>query len=62
MDDQEKKKLAEEIAVFRHGVIADLVRLRPGTKGLHALIAKRAEEEFKIPGTNRTRVAGRNDA
>ncbi|WP_373047156.1 DDE-type integrase/transposase/recombinase [Vulgatibacter sp.] len=57
MDENEKKKLAEEIAVFRHGVIADLVRLRPGTKGLYALIAKRAEEDFNIPGTNRTRVA-----
>jgi len=57
MNEQAKRKLAEEIAVFRHGVIADLVRLKPGTKGLYALIAKRAEEEFKIPGTNRTRVA-----
>ena len=31
-----------EIALFRYGLIADLVRLEPGSKGLYGLIAQKA--------------------
>jgi transposase InsO family protein len=45
------------IALFRYGLIADLVRLQPRSKGLYALIAQKAAEEYSIPGSARTRVA-----
>jgi len=45
------------VALFRYGLIADLVQLPPGTKGLYDLIAQKAEREYTIPGTTRTRVA-----
>ena len=46
-----------EIALFRYGLIADLVRLEPGSKGLYGLIAQKAAGEYSIPGSSRTRVA-----
>jgi transposase InsO family protein len=46
-----------DIALFRYGLIADLVRLEPGAKGLYGLIAEKAAEEYAIPGSTRTRVA-----
>lgn len=45
------------VALFRYGLIADLLRLEPGSKGLYAEIGKKAEGEYTIPGTRRTRVA-----
>lgn len=45
------------VALFRYGLIADLVQLPPGTKGLYDQIAQKAEREYSIPGTTRTRVA-----
>jgi len=49
--------LPEQIALFRYGVISDFVNLPPGTKGLYALIRKKAERRHIIPGSRRTRVA-----
>jgi putative transposase len=46
-----------DIALFRYGLIADLVRLEPGAKGLYGLIAQKAAGEYNIPGSTRTRVA-----
>jgi putative transposase len=48
---------AHEVALFRYGLIADLVRLEPGSKGLYALIEQKAAGEYTIPGSPRTRVA-----
>ena len=45
------------VALFRYGVIAELVRLEPGAEGLYQRIAERAAAEYTIPGTTRTRVA-----
>ena len=45
------------VALFRYGLIADLVRLEPGSKGLYAQIAHKAATEYTIPGSTRTRVA-----
>lgn len=52
-----KRERDREVALFRYGLIADLVRLEPGTRGLHGLIAQKAEGEYTIPGSRRTRVA-----
>jgi putative transposase len=46
-----------EIALFRYGVIADLVQLEPHHRGLYALLAKKAEQEHTIPGSLRRHVA-----
>jgi len=45
------------VALFRYGLIADLVRLEPGTPGLYPRIAEKADADYQIPGTTRTRVA-----
>lgn len=45
------------VALFRYGLIADLVRLEPGADGLYQRIAEKAEADYVIPGTTRTRVA-----
>ena len=46
-----------ELALFRYGLIADLVPLPPGTKGLYQCLEEKAATEYTIPGTTRTRVA-----
>lgn len=46
-----------QIALFRYGVIADLAQLAPGTPGIYRLMAKKAEREYRIPGSSRTRIA-----
>lgn len=46
-----------EIALFRYGVIADLVQLERNERGLYALLAKKAEQDYTIPGSLRRRVA-----
>lgn len=47
----------QKVALFRYGLIAELAALAPGTKGLYDRIRKKAEGEYVIPGSNRTRVA-----
>jgi len=49
--------LRHEIALFRYGLIADLVHLPPGTKGLYGKLEQKASKDYTIPGTSRTRVA-----
>ena len=46
-----------EVALFRYGLIADLVHLPPGTKGLYRRIEEKAEAAYTIPGSTRTHVA-----
>jgi putative transposase len=45
------------IALFRYGLIADLVHLPPGAKGLYRRLEEKAAAEYTIPGSPRTRVA-----
>ena len=45
------------VALFRYGLIAELVRLEPGAKGLYAQIETKAAGHYTIPGSSRTRVA-----
>ena len=47
----------QAVALFRYGVIADLVNLPPGTPGIGARLRAKAEKDYVIPGTVRTRVA-----
>lgn len=49
--------LAEQLALFRYGVISDFVNLPPGTKGLYKQIKKKSEQVYTIPGSRRTHVA-----
>jgi putative transposase len=51
------KDYRQAVALFRYGLIADLARLDPGSKGLYALIEQKAAGEYTIPGSTRTRVA-----
>ena len=47
----------QEIALFRYGVIAELVQWPKETKGLYEAIEAKAEREYSIPGSTRTRIA-----
>ena len=49
--------LRQAIALFRYGVIADLVHLPVGAKGTGTMMRAKAEQTYTIPGTDRTRVA-----
>jgi putative transposase len=51
------KQHSDEVALFRFGVIGDLVHLAPGTKGLYARLQEKAAIDYRIPGSLRTRVA-----
>ena len=47
----------QAVALFRYGLVADLVNLPPGTPGIGARLRAKAERDYDIPGTDRTRVA-----
>jgi putative transposase len=47
----------QAIALFRYGLIADLIHLSPANKGLYARLRDKAQQSYTIPGTQRTRVA-----
>jgi len=51
------EELRHEIALFRYGLIADLVHLPPGAKGLYGKLEHKAVKDYTIPGSSRTRVA-----
>ena len=53
----EKSYSTEEVALFRYGIISDFVNLPAGTKGLYAQIKRKAEQDYLIPGSRRTKVA-----
>jgi len=41
--------LDQEVALFRFGVIADLVHLPPGTKGLYSKLRERPAKNTSFP-------------
>ena len=47
----------ETVALFRYGLIADLLHLRPGDRSLHTRLREKATRDYEIPGTTRRRVA-----
>ena len=56
MNDRDDE-LRQAVALFRYGLIADLVHLPPGTAGIRQRLRKKAEHTYIIPGTRRTRIA-----
>ena len=51
------EKTRQQIALFRYGLIAELVHRKAGEGGLYALLREKAERVYEIPGSRRTRVA-----
>jgi putative transposase len=47
----------QAVALFRYGVIAELLHLPPGAKGLYQHLAAKAARDYAIPGSARTRIA-----
>jgi transposase InsO family protein len=47
----------QTIALFRYGLIADLLQMPAGTRGLYARLRLKAAADYTIPGSSRTRVA-----
>jgi putative transposase len=47
----------QAVALFRYGVIADLVQLPPNHRGIYKLLHEKAAVEYTIPGSLRRRVA-----
>jgi transposase InsO family protein len=48
---------ADTVALFRYGLIADLLHLPAGDRSLHVRLREKAAREYDIPGTTRRRVA-----
>jgi transposase len=53
-DDKERRNA---VALFRYGLIADLLHWPRGKRGLGEMIAKKTERDHEIPGSRRCRVA-----
>lgn len=53
----EAEELRKRIALFRYGVIADLIHLPAGQRGLYRLLDEKASRDHEIPGTLRRRIA-----
>lgn len=47
----------ETVALFRYGLIADLLHLPPGDRTLHRRLREKADREYDMPGSPRRRVA-----
>ena len=47
----------DTVALFRYGLIADLLHLPPGHRRLQAQLREKADREYDIPGSTRRRVA-----
>jgi len=50
-------ELKQQVALFRYGLIADVVCLEPGTKGIYDKLEKKAARDYVIPGSSRTSIA-----
>ena len=48
---------ADTVALFRYGLIADLLHVPAGDRSLHARLREKATREYDIPGTTRRHVA-----
>ena len=51
------EELRQRVAVFRYGVIAEIVQQPAGTLGLYAMMVEKAQHEYEIPGSKRQRIA-----
>lgn len=50
-------ELRHEVALFRYGVIADLIHLEPGHRGLYAMLEAKSDKDYDVPGSHRRRIA-----
>jgi transposase InsO family protein len=58
MKQDDRDELDQQIALFRYGVINDLIHLPRGPgSGLYDKLRNKAEQTYDIPGSDRTRVA-----
>lgn len=59
MNDEKEttKDRAEKVALFRYGLIGDLVHLPAGSRGLYARLREKADLDYAIPHSTRVRVA-----
>ena len=51
------EELRKAVALFRYGLIADVLRLPPGSREIRRTLNDKAQRTYSIPGTRRTRVA-----
>lgn len=51
--DAERRK---QVALFRYGMIADLIHIERGQRGLYAKLREKAARDWDIPGSRRRRV------
>ena len=51
--DAERRRL---VALFRYGVIADLIHIESGQRGLYAKLREKAAQDWTIPGSQRRKV------
>ena len=51
------EELRKAVALFRYGLIADVLRLAPGSPDIRRTLHQKAQRTYVIPGTRRTRVA-----
>jgi putative transposase len=56
VNDQQKQRI-EQTALFRFGVLGDLVHLKPGERAIYEQLREKSEREYQIPFSQRTRVA-----
>ena len=50
-------ELRKAVALFRYGLIADVLALAPGSRDIRRTLNEKAQRTYLIPGTRRTRVA-----
>ena len=53
---KDDSELKQQVALFRYGLISDIVCLDPGTKGIYAKIKEKAARNYTIPGSRRGRI------
>ena len=51
------EELRKAVALFRYGLIADVLRLPPGSREIRRTLREKAQRTYTIPGTRRTRIA-----
>ena len=54
---EESKQTADAVALFRYGVIADLLHLEAKARQISARLREKAEREYVIPGSKRRHIA-----
>lgn len=55
--DRQDRQDRQATALFRYGLIADLIHLPAGSRGLYARLREKAAADYSIPGSTRARVA-----